>query len=123
MKAFVFLLMAVVAEVSATTALKLSDGFTRVGPSILVVIGYVTAFYLLSLSLRAIDLGTAYAVWAGLGTAGVVVIGAIVFREALDPVRLLAIAMIVAGVVLLNVHDASAAEQPPVASRFHDPAQ
>jgi small multidrug resistance pump len=121
-KALVFLFLAVVAEVCATTALKLSDGFTRLGPAALVVVGYVVAFYLLSLSLREIDLGTAYAIWAGLGTAGVVAIGAIAFREVIDPVRLIAIAMIIAGVVLLNVHDAEA-EEAPIASRFHDPTE
>jgi multidrug transporter EmrE-like cation transporter len=107
--ALLLLLAAIVSEVIATTSLKLSSGFSRPLPSILVVLGYGAAFYLMSLSLKYIPLGTAYAIWSGVGTAATVAIGALLWKESLDPARLLGIALIIAGVVVLNFLSKTAA--------------
>ncbi|HEX2142775.1 MAG TPA: multidrug efflux SMR transporter, partial [Candidatus Limnocylindria bacterium] len=98
-----WLALAIGTEVVATTALKLSDGFTRLGWVAVVVLGYGVSFYALSVALRTIPLGVVYAVWSGVGTATVVVIGYFLFGEVLDALKLGAIAMIVAGVFLLHV--------------------
>ncbi|GGJ23354.1 DMT family transporter [Deinococcus roseus] len=103
MNSYGFLLLAIFAEVVATSALKASEGFTRWLPSTLVVAGYVTAFYFLSLSLKHIPIGTAYAIWSGLGTAGIVIIGMLFLKEGMDLAKLLGIVLIVLGVVVLNV--------------------
>lgn len=97
-----WLALAIGSEVVATTALKLSDGFTRWGWGGLVVIGYGVSFYALSVSLRTIPLGVVYAVWSGIGTAAIVLIGWVLFREVLDAVKLAGIGLIIIGVVMLN---------------------
>ena len=97
-----WLALAIGTEVMATTALKLSDGFTRLGWGGVVVIGYGISFYALSITLRSIPLGVVYAVWSGIGTAAVVVIGYILFREVLDAIRLAGIGLIIVGVIMLN---------------------
>jgi len=103
MKPFLYLLLAIISEVIATSSLKASQGFTRWWPSLWVVIGYGAAFYLLSLSLKHIPLGVAYAIWSGLGTVGVVVIGLIVWRETLNVYSVIGIALILIGTVILNL--------------------
>lgn len=103
MNPFILLMIAIFSEIIATTSLKASEGFSKPIPSILVVIGYGVAFYMMSLVMKSIPLGTAYAIWAGLGTAGTVLIGVLLWREPLDALRILAIGMIIGGVVLLNV--------------------
>lgn len=100
---WLYLAIAIVAEVVATSALKAADGFTRWLPTLLVVVGYCTAFYFLSLALRAIPLGIAYAVWSGVGIALVSLVGWVVYHQTLDLAALLGIALIIAGVVVLNV--------------------
>lgn len=102
-QALSLLALAIIFEIIATNALKLSEGFTRLAPSLVVVLGYGMAFYLFSLSLRAIPLGTAYAIWAGVGTAGTAVIGVWLWQESLDPLRIFGLILIVGGVVILNV--------------------
>ena len=103
----VLLLFAIVAEVVATTALKMSDEFTQVVPSIVVVLGYGIAFYLLSLVLKSMPVGVAYAIWSGVGVALITVIGAVFFKQSLDTPAILGIVLIVAGVVLINVVSSS----------------
>jgi multidrug transporter EmrE-like cation transporter len=98
-----FLVMAIASEVAGTAGLKASEGFGRVGPSALAVLGYALAFYFLAQSLRYIPLGVAYAVWSGLGTVGSVLLGLLIWKEVLGPVHVLGIALIVVGVVVLNV--------------------
>ncbi|NVF13113.1 MULTISPECIES: DMT family transporter [Halomonadaceae] len=100
---FVYLVLAIVAEVIATSALKASTGFTRPLPSVVVVVGYGLAFYLLSLVLRTLPVGVAYAIWAGLGIVLVTLVGIVVFGEKPDLPAVLGISLIVAGVVLLQV--------------------
>lgn len=107
MKSFLLLLLAIVSEVAGSAALKASLGFTRLGYSVIVVIGYGLAFYLLALSLKQIPLGTAYAIWSGLGTVATVALGALFFRESLDMGRMIGIALIVLGVIILNLFSSS----------------
>ncbi|WP_328188201.1 SMR family transporter [Marinobacter sp. OP 3.4] len=103
MKNWLFLGAAIVAEVVATSSLKASVGFTRFWPSVIVVIGYAVAFYFLALTLKAIPVGIAYAIWAGLGIVLITLIGWLVFGQKLDPAGLLGMGLIVAGVVVINL--------------------
>jgi small multidrug resistance pump len=103
----VILFLAILGEVVGTVALKASDGFARLGPSV-VVVGYGLSFYLLALALKQIPLGVAYAIWSGLGTAGAVVAGILLWRESLNLAGV-GILLIIAGVVLLNVFSGASA--------------
>jgi small multidrug resistance pump len=98
-----YLAAAIVLEICGTTLLKLSDGFTRIGPVGAVVVCYVASFALLSLALRGIDLSIAYALWSGIGTAIVAAIGIIWFGEAAGGWKLLSLALIVLGVAGLHL--------------------
>ncbi|HCU53240.1 MAG TPA: QacE family quaternary ammonium compound efflux SMR transporter [Gammaproteobacteria bacterium] len=100
---WLYLAIAIISEVIATSALKAADGFTRWGPSVLVVLGYASAFYFLSLTLRSIPLGIVYAIWAGVGIALIALVGWVVYHQSLDLWALLGIGLIVAGVAVLNV--------------------
>ena len=100
---WIYLAIAIVSEVVATSALKSAEGFTRLVPSVLVVVGYALAFYFLSLTLRTIPLGIAYAIWAGVGVALVALVGWVVYHQALDIAALIGIALIVSGVIVLNL--------------------
>ncbi len=100
---WIYLAIAIVSEVVATSALKAAEGFTQWAPSLLVVIGYALAFYFLSLTLRSIPLGVAYAIWSGVGLALVSIVGWAIYRQSLDPAALVGIALIIAGVVVLNL--------------------
>lgn len=97
---------AIAAEVAGTFSLKLSEGMSRPGPSLMVLAFYGLSFYLLSLVLRKMDVGVAYPVWSGLGTALVALIGVALFGEELTAVKTLALALIIAGVMLLNLSGA-----------------
>ena len=101
--ALVLLVLAIASEVAGTAGLKASEGFGRPGPSALAVFGYALAFYFLAQSLRYIPLGVAYALWSGLGTVGSVLLGVLIWKEVLGPVHVLGIALIVVGVVVLNI--------------------
>ncbi|WP_254277864.1 SMR family transporter [Halomonas sp. 3H] len=103
MMPFVYLALAIVAEVVGTTALKATDGFTRLWPSVLVAVSYLLAFYLLSLVLRSIPVGIAYAVWAGLGIVLVAAVGVVVYGQRPDLPALLGMAMIIGGVVVIQL--------------------
>jgi small multidrug resistance pump len=98
-----FLFLAIVSEVIATSALKSTQAFTRLLPSIIVVIGYVSAFYFLSLTLRTIPVGIAYAVWSGVGVALITLVGWLIYGQTLDMPAFVGIALIVSGVVVLNL--------------------
>jgi small multidrug resistance pump len=100
-----YLSAAIVLEICGTTSLKLSDGFTRIGPSAAVVVFYIASFVLLSLALRGIELSTAYAVWSGVGTAVVAAIGIIWFGEGAGAWKLLCLALIVLGVAGLHLSE------------------
>ncbi len=103
MYVYILLLIAIVSEVFASSMLKLSNGFKNVWASLGVVIGYALAFYTLSLTLKHLQLGTAYAVWAGLGTALTAIAGVAIFGERFNFKKLSGIAMIIVGVVVLNL--------------------
>lgn len=102
MSPLLWLSVAIGSELVATTALKLSDGFRNLGWGAVVVVGYGVSFYGLSVALRSIPLGVVYAVWSGVGTAAIVVIGWVLFHEVLDAVKLAGIGLIIIGVALLN---------------------
>ncbi|QTP60709.1 multidrug efflux SMR transporter [Billgrantia antri] len=101
--AFVYLALAIVAEVVATSALKATDGFTRPGPSLLVVVGYAIAFFMLSLVLRTIPVGIAYAIWAGLGIVLVALVGVLVYGQRPDTPAVVGIGLIITGVVVIQL--------------------
>lgn len=103
MRPWIFLSVAIVSEVAATSALKASEGFSRFWPSLVVVVGYGLAFYFLLLTLRTIPVGVAYAIWSGAGVALVALIAWLFFGQALDAPAVLGLLLIVAGVVVLNV--------------------
>ncbi len=101
--AYIYLALAIIAEVIATSALKASAEFTKLVPSLIVIAGYGTAFYCLTLVLRSIPLGITYAIWCGAGIALITLIGAVVFKQMLDAAALVGIGFIVTGVVIINV--------------------
>ena len=103
MKTIIILFFAILAEVIGTSALKLSNGFTKWVPSIVVVIGYSASFYLLSLALKAMPIGVAYAIWSGVGLILTVIAGMILWQETLDWARVAGILLILLGIVLINV--------------------
>lgn len=109
MNAYLALGIAIVAEVIATTALKASDSFSRPLPALIAVIGYAIAFYFLTITLRTVPTGIAYAIWSGLGIVLITMVSFIVYRQTIDLAGLLGMALIVAGVVVLNVFSKSAA--------------
>ncbi|MGA4842704.1 DMT family transporter [Streptomyces sp. G45] len=94
---------AIAAEVAGTTAMKYSDGFSKLWPSLVTVVGYVLAFALLAQTLKTLSVGTAYAIWAGIGTAAVAAIGMVFLGESTSLVKLGGIALVIAGVVVLNL--------------------
>lgn len=103
MKSWLYLAIAIVAEVVATSALKSSDSFTRLWPSVAVVVGYSTAFFFLSLTLRSVPVGVAYAIWSGVGVVLISIVGWLAFDQKLDAAAMLGMGLIVAGVFVLNV--------------------
>lgn len=105
MRSFAFGLLgvAIVTEVVATSALRASDGFTRLVPSLIVVAGYGLSFYLLSLTLRTLPVGIVYAIWSGAGIVLITAVAAFLFKQVPDLPAVLGMGLIVAGVVVLNV--------------------
>lgn len=100
---YVLLAGAIAAEVAATTAMKYSDGFSRLWPSLFTLLGYVVSFVLLAQTLKTMSIGTAYAIWSGAGTATVALIGLALFGEGLGVAKVAGIALIIGGVVVLNL--------------------
>lgn len=97
-----FLFAAILCELAGTTALKASFGYTRLVPSLLVVAFYLPAFWMLGLATKKIDVGVAYAIWSGMGTALMAVVGVFVFREILTIPKLAGLVLVIVGVVVLN---------------------
>lgn len=106
---YIYLALAILAEVVATSALKASDEFSRFWPSVVVVVGYVTAFYLLTLVFRTLPVGITYAVWAGLGIVLVTLVGMLVYGERPDLPAVLGMALIIGGVVVIQVFSSTTA--------------
>ena len=101
--AYGLLALAIISEVTGSTFLVKSEGFTRLGPSLLVVIFYIISFYLLSQVIKTIPLGIAYAIWGGVGIVLTAFIGFLIFRQNLDIPAVIGIIMIVGGVIVMNV--------------------
>ena len=103
MKNWIFLCVAIIAEVIATSALKSSEGFSKPIASVIVVLGFIIAFYCLSLTLKTIPVGIAYAIWSGVGIVLVTIIAWIVFDQKLDVWGIIGIVLIMSGVLVLNL--------------------
>jgi small multidrug resistance pump len=99
---WLYLSIAILAEVIATSFLKAAEGFTRLIPSLIVVFGYGTAFYFLSLTLRTMQVGTAYAIWAGVGTVIISIVAWFFYNQKLDAPSILGISLIISGVVIIK---------------------
>lgn len=100
---WVLLTIAIVTEVIATSSLKASDGFTRLWPSVVVVVGYGISFYALALTMRTLPVGVIYAIWSGLGITLVTLVGWFVFKQHLSTNVLIGIGLIIAGVIVMNI--------------------
>lgn len=100
---YVLLSGAIAAEVAATTAMKYSDGLTRLWPSLLTALGYLVSFVLLAQTLKSVSIGTAYAIWSGVGTATIALLGLMLFGEGMNTIKVAGILLIVGGVVVLNL--------------------
>lgn len=107
--AWVYLGLAIVAEIIATIALQATQGFSKLWPSVLTLAGYALAFYFLSLTLRSIPLGIAYAIWSGVGIVCVSIIAYFLYKQSLDLPAILGMSMIVGGVVIINLFSKSVA--------------
>ncbi|GAA5107866.1 multidrug efflux SMR transporter AbeS [Orbus sasakiae] len=103
MNAYLFLFLAIICEVIATSSLKLSNGFTQLGFTIITIVGYSASFYLLSLTLKTMHVGIAYAIWSGIGIVLVSLIAWFFFKQSLDLAALIGMGLIMAGVVVINV--------------------
>ena len=106
--AWVLLVLAIAAEVVGTLSLKASDGFSRLWPSVAVVVGYGLAFTLLAFALKTLDVGPAYALWAGLGTVGAAVGGWLVFSERMSLLTVAGIVIVIIGVVAITLGESRA---------------
>lgn len=100
---YLLLLLAIISETVATSALQASQQFTRLVPSVLCVVGYMMSFWLLALTLRHMPVGLVYAIWAGLGVVLISLIGLVVFGQRLDGPAILGLAMIIGGVVIIHL--------------------
>ena len=103
MQHWIYLAIAIISEVIATSFLKSAEGFTRFWPSLMVIVGYLLAFYLLSLTLKTIPVGVAYAIWSGVGIVLIVLSGWLFLGQSLDMPALIGLSLIIAGVAVINV--------------------
>ena len=108
MQQWLFLAVAIISEVIATSALKSSESFSRLWPSLLVVVGYISAFYFMSLTLKTIPVGVVYAIWSGVGIALIALIAWVFFGQALDTPAIIGLLLIVTGVVVLSLFSKAA---------------
>ena len=110
MNKWIYLTLAIFSEVMATASLKSTEGFTKLWPSVLVLIGYSAAFYFLSLTLDTIPIGVAYAIWSGVGVAAITLVSIFFFDQKIDTAGFIGIGLIVAGVIVLRLFSESAVE-------------
>lgn len=101
---YLFLALAIVLEVVGSSFLKVSDGFTKVIPTIIMIVAYIACFYFLSLALKYFSLGVAYAIWAGLGIVLTATISVVIFKQNLDIPAIIGMLLIIAGVVVINFY-------------------
>ncbi|MBI5878224.1 MAG: multidrug efflux SMR transporter [Chloroflexi bacterium] len=106
---WVYLMIAIVSEVIATSTLKATAGFTRLIPSVIVVLGYGASFYFLSLTLDEIPVGISYAIWSGIGIVLIAVIGLVVYKQALSIPEIIGLVLIGVGIVVINLSSSSTA--------------
>jgi len=102
MQSWILLVAAIVLEVAGTTAMKLSDGFTRLMPSVLLFLFYGLSFIALTFALKRIEVSTAYAIWSGLGTVLIAILGMWFFQESISPLKIASMALVIIGVIGLN---------------------
>ena len=102
-KSFLLLLIAIISETAATLALKASDGFTKLAPSIITVVGYAAALYFLSITIKVIPVGIAYAIWSGVGIVLVTFFAIFYYKQIPDLAAIIGMILIIAGVVVLNL--------------------
>ena len=119
---YIYLAVAIVSEVIATTALKSAAGFTRLGPSLVVAVGYASAFYFLSLCLRAIPVGVAYAIWSAAGILLVTLLAWLLYGQRLDLPALVGLALIVSGVVVIQMFSQTVAAETAAPASPSSPA-
>ncbi|WP_373281660.1 MULTISPECIES: DMT family transporter [Burkholderia] len=103
MPAYAWLAIAIVAEVIGTSALRAAEGFTRLGPTLVVAAGYGTAFYCLSLTLRSMPVGIVYAIWSGAGIVLITLVAVVLYRQVPDWPAIVGLALIISGVAVLNL--------------------
>ncbi|MCP9610664.1 DMT family transporter [Coprobacter tertius] len=103
MKQYLFLLLAILCEISGTSTLKLSEQFTKFWPSVFTIAAYTASFYCLSIVLKAIPVGIAYAIWSGAGIVFITLIGLLFFKQHLDLPAIIGLLLIIAGVIIINV--------------------
>ena len=101
---YIYFAAAIISEVVATSALKASEQFTKLRPSLIVIIGYCISFYLVTLVLRTIPVGITYAIWAGVGIVLVALVGAVLYKQIPDIPAVIGMGLIIAGVVIINVY-------------------
>ena len=110
MNKWIYLTLAIFSEVMATASLKSTEGFTKLWPSVLVLIGYSAAFYFLSMTLDSIPIGIAYAIWSGVGVAAITLVSIFFLDQKIDTAGFIGIGLIVAGVIVLRIFSESAVE-------------
>ena len=110
MNKWIYLTLAIFSEVMATASLKSTEGFTKLWPSVLVLVGYSAAFYFLSLTLDSIPIGIAYAIWSGVGVAAITLVSIFFLDQKIDTAGFIGIGLIVAGVIVLRLFSESAVE-------------
>lgn len=105
MNHYYLLLLAIMFEVCGTTCMKLSEGFSKLIPSVLIFVFYAVSFFFFTLALKGIDVSIAYAIWAGLGTALITVVGIFWFREPASALKLISLVVVITGVIGLHLSD------------------
>ena len=110
MSKWIFLTLAIISEVIGSSFLKSTEGFTKLIPSIIVLVGYCAAFYFLSLTLDSIPIGMAYAIWSGAGIAAITVVSVLFFEQKLDFAAIIGMGLIIAGVVVLRLYSEASVE-------------
>ena len=110
MSNWIYLILAIISEVIATSSLKSTEGFTKLWPSIIVLLGYSAAFYFLSLTLDTIPIGVVYAIWSGVGIAAIAVVSVLFFDQKLDTASYIGMGLIIAGVVVLRLYSDASVE-------------
>jgi len=108
MKSYLFLLLAIFCELIGTTFLKKSEGFSKLTPALITVVSMIGAFYLLSLAVKTIPVGTAYAIWSGVGIVFITLIGAVFFKQIPDTASIIGVILIIAGVLIINLFSKAA---------------